>query len=48
MRCSKIVLNNVGPIEHGEIRLGRVSVFIGPNNSGKSIAARVVYGLWRL
>ena len=48
MRCSKIALKNVGPIEHGEIRISRVNVFIGPNNSGKSIAARVVYGLWRL
>ncbi len=48
MRFAKIALKNVGPIEHGEIRGSKVSVFIGPNNSGKSIASRVVYGLWRL
>lgn len=48
MRCSKIVLKNVGPIEHGEIKINKVNVFIGPNNSGKSIASRVMYGLWQL
>lgn len=48
MKCSKIVLKNVGPIEHGEIRTNKVNVFIGPNNSGKSIASRVMYGLWQL
>lgn len=48
MKCSKIVLKNVGPIEYGEIKTNKVNVFIGPNNSGKSIASRVMYGLWQL
>lgn len=48
MRCSKVVLKNIGPIEHGEIKINKVNVFIGPNNSGKSIASRVMYGLWQL
>lgn len=48
MKCSKVVLKNVGPIEHGEINTNKVNVFIGPNNTGKSIASRVMYGLWQL
>ena len=48
MKCSKVVLKNVGPIEHGEIKTNKVNVFIGPNNTGKSIASRVMYGLWQL
>lgn len=48
MKCSKVVLKNVGPIEYGEIKTNKVSVFIGPNNTGKCIASRVMYGLWQL
>lgn len=48
MKCSKVVLKNVGPIEHGEIKTNKVNVFIGPNNTGKSIASRIMYGLWQL
>lgn len=48
MKCSKVVLKNVGPIEHGEIKTNKVSVFTGPNNTGKSIASRIMYGLCQL
>ena len=45
MKCSRISLENIGPIEHGVINARKVNVFIGPNNSGKSIASRIMYGL---
>ena len=38
----------MGPIEQGTISNNRVNVFLGPNNSGKSIASRVIHGLWQL
>lgn len=47
MRCSKISLENIGPIERGVINPRKVNVFIGTNNSGKSIASRIMYGLER-
>ena len=48
MNWSSIRLSNVGPIEQGTIDNNRVCVFIGPNNAGKSIASRVIYGLRQL
>lgn len=35
-------LKNFGPIAHADIKLKPLTVFIGPNNSGKSYAALVV------
>ena len=37
MKWSEIRLRDVGPIEQGTIGNNRVNVFVGPNNSGKSI-----------
>lgn len=48
MEWSKISLENVGPVEQGTISNSRVNVFLGPNNSGKSIISRVIYGLRQL
>lgn len=48
MKWSEIRLRDVGPIEQGTIGNNRVNVFVGPNNSGKSIASRVIYGLRQL
>ena len=48
MNWSEIRLRNVGPIEQGTIANSRVCVFLGPNNSGKSFASRIIYGLRQL
>ena len=48
MEYGEIRLENVGPIRRAAIGRHRVSVFVGPNNSGKSIAARIVHGACRL
>lgn len=48
MEWTEISLRDVGPIEQGTIGNNRVNVFLGPNNSGKSIASRVIYGLRQL
>lgn len=48
MKWLEIRLRDVGPIEQGTIGNNRVNVFLGPNNSGKSIASRVIYGLRQL
>ena len=39
----KAEIENIGPIVSGEIELSRVTIFAGPNNSGKSIASRIIY-----
>ena len=48
MNWSEIRLRNVGPIERGTIANSKVCVFLGPNNSGKSFASRIIYGLRQL
>lgn len=48
MKWSEISLRDVGPIGRGAIGSDRVGVFLGPNNSGKSIASRIIYGLRQL
>lgn len=39
----RIKIRNIGPVEEADIELAPLTVFIGPNNSGKSVAATVVY-----
>lgn len=39
---SRLVIRNVGPIKSVDIRLNKVSVFIGPQGSGKSTIAKIV------
>ncbi len=39
----KISVTNLGPIKQADIDLAPLTVFIGPNNSGKSALAAVVY-----
>ena len=48
MKFEEIKLENIGPISRASIGRHRLSVLIGPNNSGKSIAARVMHGVRRL
>ncbi len=42
MKPEKLIVKNFGPIKSAEIDLGRVTVFIGEQASGKSILAKLV------
>ncbi len=48
MKYDKITFENIGPIEKGQIKRHKVNVFFGPNNSGKSIASRLIHGIGQL
>ena len=48
MRYEEVRLENIGPIRRAAIGRHRVSVFVGPNNSGKSIASRLMHAACRL
>lgn len=48
MKFEEIRLENIGPISHATIGSHRLNVFIGPNNSGKSIASRIMHGVRQL
>jgi predicted ATPase len=39
----KFSVNNFGPIRTGSAELNRLNVLIGPNNSGKSVLATLIY-----
>lgn len=39
-------IKNFGPITKGKIELRPLTVFVGPNNTGKSYAARLVYSIF--
>ena len=41
----KIDLENFGPITKGSIKLKPLTIFVGPNNSGKSYAAMLIHSL---
>ncbi|MBN1594100.1 MAG: AAA family ATPase [Candidatus Coatesbacteria bacterium] len=43
----KLTLENFGPLRKAEIDLKPMTIFIGPNNSGKSYAAMMFYSLFR-
>lgn len=40
----KFEFDNLGPINHGEIELGKLTVFCGKNNTGKTYVSYLVYG----
>jgi predicted ATPase len=42
----KIGIKDFGPIAEGEIELKPLTVFIGPNNSGKSYAAMLIHSIF--
>ena len=48
MKWTEVGLSNMGPIEEGKIGSSMISVFLGPHNSGKSIASRIIYALGQL
>ncbi len=41
----KLAVKNFGPIREGEVEFKPLTVFIGPNNSGKSYMATLLYAL---
>ena len=41
----KITVSNLGPIKQATVELGGLTVFVGPNGTGKSYLAKVLYGL---
>ena len=43
----KLAVKNFGPIREGEVEFKPLTVFIGPNNSGKSYMATLLYSLLR-
>lgn len=47
MKIQKVKLLNFGPVKQGEFELRDINIFYGPNNSGKSMTARLLYGISR-
>ena len=45
---TRIEVKDFGPIAEGAVDLKPLTVFIGPNNSGKSYMALLVYALSRV
>ena len=45
LEYDRIALANVGPIREGIIHRDKMSVFMGPNNAGKTIAAKIIHGV---
>jgi predicted ATPase len=39
----RISVTNIGPVKRADIELAPLTVFIGPNNSGKSVIATLIY-----
>lgn len=44
-RAVKISVTNIGPVRKADIELAPLTVFIGPNNTGKSVLATVIYAV---
>jgi predicted ATPase len=40
----KFEFGSLGPIEHGEVDLGKLTVFCGKNNTGKTYVSYLIYG----
>jgi predicted ATPase len=43
----KIEIRDFGPIREGEIEIKPLTIFIGPNNSGKSYGAMLIHSLYK-
>jgi predicted ATP-dependent endonuclease of OLD family len=39
----KLHLSNLGPIKHGEVELGDITLFVGKPNTGKSLAMKALF-----
>lgn len=42
----KFEFDNLGPIKHGEVELGKLTVFCGRNNTGKTYVSYLLYGFY--
>ena len=42
----KVKINNIGKLTDAEIRIGRFTVFAGPNNTGKSFVSKLLYSFF--
>ena len=40
-----IEVSNLGPIEHGSVSVRPLTILIGPNNTGKTYFAQVLYSV---
>ena len=45
MKLQEIEFSNCGPVLKGTIKLKKINVFFGPNNSGKSLISRLIHGI---
>ena len=45
MNYSKLSIQNFGPVETGTINNEKITVFFGPNNSGKSIISKIIHAI---
>src|SRR6185312_9936856 len=45
MRFTQLALTNFGPISSGTISTKKITVFFGPNNSGKSMVSRLIHSI---
>lgn len=46
-KTAKLSVENFGPVRSGEVELKPLTIFIGPNNSGKSYMALLAYALYQ-
>lgn len=42
----KVAIKNIGKLTDAEFRIGRFTVFAGPNNTGKSFVSKLLYSLF--
>ncbi|MCY4612066.1 MAG: AAA family ATPase [Nitrospira sp.] len=42
----KVEIKNIGKLTDAELRMGRFTVFAGPNNTGKSFVSKLLYSLF--
>ena len=42
----KVEIKNIGKLADAELRIGRFTVFAGPNNSGKSFVSKLLYSFF--
>ena len=43
--CNRLSIRNFGPVEAGTIDISKVTVFFGPNNSGKSMVSKLIHAI---
>ncbi len=46
-KIMEINVTNLGPIKQASLKIGGLTVFVGPNGTGKSYLGKVIYGLRR-